>query len=84
MNTTHDHTITATFAIGSRIESLLADKGIRVESGVAQIDEDGRFTIALQNYTKECIYLEEGKVIRHKQAAQIEQCFPPRGDHDTH
>ena len=28
---------------------LLADKGIRVESGVAQIGEDGRFTLVLQN-----------------------------------
>ena len=35
------------------VESLLADKGIRVEPGVAQIDEDllGRFTLVLQNYT---------------------------------
>ena len=29
------------------VEFLLADKGIRVESGVAQKDEDGRFTLVL-------------------------------------
>ena len=33
------------------VESLLADKGIGVEPGVAQTDEDGRFTLVLQNYT---------------------------------
>ena len=33
------------------VEFLLADKGIGVESGVAQTDEDGRFTLVLQNYT---------------------------------
>ena len=55
------------------VESLLADTGIQVESSVAQTDEDGRFTLVLQNYTWESIYLEEGEVIGHTLAAQIEQ-----------
>ena len=58
------------------IESLLADKGIQVEPGVAQTDEDGRFTLVLQNYTGESVYLEEGEVICHTQAAQIKQSVP--------
>ena len=44
------------------VESLLADRGIQVESGVAQTDGDGRFTLILQKYTGESIYLEEGEV----------------------
>ena len=44
-----------------------------MEPGVAQTDGDGRFTLVLQNYTGESIYLEEGEVIWHTQAAQIEQ-----------
>ena len=54
-------------------ESLLADNGSQVESGVAQTDEDGEFTLALQKYTGESIYLEDGKVSGHTQATQIEQ-----------
>ena len=55
------------------VDSLLADKGILVEPGVAQTDGDGSFTLVLQNYTGESIYLEKGEVNGHTQAAQIEQ-----------
>ena len=51
------------------VDSLLADEGIRVKPGVAQTDGDGSFTLVLQNYTGESIYLEEGEVIWHMQAA---------------
>ena len=44
-----------------------------MESGVAQTDEDGRFTLVVQNYLGQSIYLEEGEVIGHTQAVQIEQ-----------
>lgn len=57
------------------VESLLANKSILVESEVAQSDKDGKFTLVLQNYTGELIYLKEGEVIGHTQAAQIEESF---------
>ena len=42
-----------------------------MEFGVAQTDEGGRFTLVLQNYTGDSIYLKEGKVISRTQAVQI-------------
>ena len=53
------------------MESLLADKGVLVESGLAQSDKDGRFTLVLQNHSAEPIHLEAGEVVACAQTAEI-------------
>ena len=53
------------------VESLLAARGNLVETGVAQSDKVGSFTVILQSHPSETIYLEEGEVIGSIQAAQI-------------
>ena len=45
------------------VESLLAEKGVLVETGLVQVDKEGCSTLLMQNRIAEPIWYEEGQVM---------------------
>ena len=59
------------------VESLLAEKGVLVQTGLVQVDKEGCSYLLLQNRTAEPIWLEEGQVMGQTQTVQIVHSTTP-------
>ena len=65
------------------MESLLAEKGVLVETGLVQVDKEGRSALLLQNHTAEPICLEEGQVMGQTQTVQIIHSTTPEEENSV-
>ena len=65
------------------VESLLAEKGVLVETGLFQVDKEGCSTLLMQNRTAEPIWLEGGQVLEHTQTVETVHSTTPEEDNSV-